>query len=207
MSNYFFYLLHSRALSRPAGKRVHSENIEERSPSTKSKAGKCRAPVVLLAVCALAVLPWGAWAQGVKTKAVSVPDTAKGFDKQYKEFVKAYWMAKKEDRKAVFQPFAIPAQWFTNTFGADEGVKVASEYVKQFEVFENSTAFGLAGSSPCAGCLYEIRTTLKESVQLQIASASMPPVQRFVIECVAVMRKGEMHSVQVSRTKFNKVCN
>jgi hypothetical protein len=78
-----------------------------------------------------------------------IPDSAKGFDMQYKDLFKAFEKAenpykkyKEENGQAVLgrlRTFAIPEGWFTQNFGPEEGPKLAKHYSELFQAFERST--------------------------------------------------------------------
>jgi hypothetical protein len=79
----------------------------------------------------------------------SIPNSTKGFDKQYQNLFKAFEKAenpskayKEENGQAVLErlhTFAIPEDWFTQTFGPEEGPKLAKHYSELFQAFERST--------------------------------------------------------------------
>jgi hypothetical protein len=99
-------------------------------------------------------------ALGRQISTPSIPDSAKGFDKQYKNLFKAFEKAenpykayKEENGQAVLRrlgTFAIPEDWFTHTFGPEEGPKLVKHYSKLFQAFERST-------------IYEFRRVLDEN--------------------------------------------
>jgi TonB family protein len=135
--------------------------------------------MLVAAVCALGGwLPAG-MAQGAKPKAVAVPDTAKGFDKQYKQFFKDYRKAKKEEREAVLDQFAIPLHWFTDTFGPGEGAGVANEYAKEFEIFKSHTVGRITGE-----CCPDTKLTGTE--QMNVGHVNFPEVDRFEIQMTVI---------------------
>ena len=90
-------------------------------------------------------------ALGQQSSKPSIPDSAKGFDKQYKDLFKAFEKAenpykkyKEENGQAVLErlrTFAIPEDWFTQTYGLEEGPKLAKHYSELFQAFERSTIY------------------------------------------------------------------
>jgi hypothetical protein len=72
-----------------------------------------------------------------------IPDSPKGFDKQYKELFKAWEEAyKKENEQELmerFRAFAVPEHWFTNVFGPEQGPSLAKQYAELFRAFLVST--------------------------------------------------------------------
>jgi hypothetical protein len=78
-----------------------------------------------------------------------IPNSANGFDKQYKNLFKAWEKAdkpfkpyKKENEQELmerFRAFAIPEHWFTDVFGPEQGPNFAKQYSELFKAFEFST--------------------------------------------------------------------
>jgi hypothetical protein len=118
----------------------------------------------------------------------SIADSPKGFDTQYKNLFKAFEKAEnskayqEENGQAVlerFRTFAIPEDWFTQTFAPEERPKLAKHYSELFRAFERST-------------IYEFRMVLGEwSAQVQTTARgsypvnpllTLPPVQLFRIQ-------------------------
>jgi hypothetical protein len=89
----------------------------------------------------------------------TIPNSLKGFDKQYKNLFKAYEKAdnpfkssKKENGQELieqFRAFAIPEHWFTDVFGPEQGPKFVKQYSELFKGFHFST-------------IHEFRTLLGE---------------------------------------------
>jgi TonB family protein len=85
--------------------------------------------IIALIICGNAL-----WAAGPK-----ISDTPRGFEIQYQQLFSAY---KKGDSKKVDRllgEFEIPADWFTNTFGPDDGLELRQEYLGQSGDFGYST--------------------------------------------------------------------
>ena len=90
-------------------------------------------------------------ALGQQSARPSIPDSPKGFDRQYKNLFKAFETAenpdknyKEENGQAVLErlrTFAIPEEWFAQTFGPEEGPKLAKHYSELFQAFERSTIY------------------------------------------------------------------
>jgi hypothetical protein len=87
-------------------------------------------------------------ALGQQSARPSIPDSPKGFNRQYKNlfktFEKTVKFSKSHERNEIdlgaqFRTFAIPENWFTDVFGPDEGPKFAREYSNLFESFESAT--------------------------------------------------------------------
>jgi hypothetical protein len=108
----------------------------------------------------------------------SMPNSTKGFDKQYQNLFKAFEKAenpskayKEENGQAVLErlrTFAIPEDWFTQTFGPEEGPKLAKHYSELFQAFERST-------------IDEFRNVLGElSAQVQTTARGTYPVNPLV---------------------------
>jgi hypothetical protein len=86
---------------------------------------------------------------GLQKSQPPVPNSPKGFDKQYKNVFKGY-----EKANNVFKPyrkdnelelmerlrtFAIPEHWFTDVFGPEQGSTFAREYEDRLRGFESAT--------------------------------------------------------------------
>jgi len=90
-------------------------------------------------------------ALGQQSSKPSIPDSAKGFDRQYKDLFKAFEKAenpykkyKEENGQAMLErlrTFAIPEDWFTQTYGLEEGPKLAKHYSELFQAFGRSTIY------------------------------------------------------------------
>lgn len=107
-----------------------------------------------------------------------IPNSPKGFDKQYKNLFEAFEKAenpykayKEENKQALIErlrTFAIPEDWFTHSFGPEEGPKLAKHYSELFQAFERSTT-------------YEFRNVLGElSAQVQTTAVGTYPVNPLV---------------------------
>jgi len=85
-----------------------------------------------------------------------VANSPKGFDQQYKKLLQVYENGDEQEIRAQFQTFLIPKHWFTDTFGPDQGPKLADQYWELFlsfvsettGEFQNVAYFGAAGRSP-----------------------------------------------------------
>jgi hypothetical protein len=88
-------------------------------------------------------------ALGRQSSTPVIPNSPKGFDKQYKDLFKAFEkaenpsMAHKEQNEQDFverfETFALPENWFTGVFGPEEGPKLAKRYSELFKAFQFST--------------------------------------------------------------------
>jgi hypothetical protein len=128
-------------------------------------------------------------ALGQQSARPSIPDSPKGFDRQYKNLFKAFEMAENPDKKykeengqAVLErlrTFAIPEEWFTQTFGPEEGPKLAKHYSELFQAFERSTIYEfrmVLGESSA-----QVHTTARGSYPVN-PLVSLPAVQLFRIQ-------------------------
>ena len=68
-----------------------------------------------------------------------VPDSPKGFDKQYQSVFKAYKKGKEQEWMRRFRTFSIPDHWFSDVFGPEQGPKLAIQYEELFQGFVNAT--------------------------------------------------------------------
>jgi hypothetical protein len=126
----------------------------------------------------------------------SIPNSTKGFDKQYKNLFKAFEKTvnfskshqKNElDLGARFRTFAIPENWFTDAFGPNEGPKFAREYRKLFKSFQSATISefeGVEAYPTSRADSAQIKTTaLRTDLRWPTPSllVPVPPVQSFQI--------------------------
>lgn len=71
------------------------------------------------------------------------PNSRKGFEKQFDEIYKAFKKGDEQRFRAALESFAMPAQWFADTFSPDEGAALAQVYAEQFYQFGHRTVFAL----------------------------------------------------------------
>ena len=64
-----------------------------------------------------------------------VPNSRKGFDKQYKSLFKAYEKGNEQEPTEQIRTFAIPEHWFTEVFGPDRGVEVRQKVPRAVQGF------------------------------------------------------------------------
>lgn len=144
--------------------------------------------VVLVLMMPLMVL-------GQQNSQPSIPNSTKGFDKQYKSLFKAFEKAenpykayKEENGQAVLErlrTFAIPDDWFTHTFGPAEGPKLAKHYSELFQAFERSTidefrkVLGEPSAQVSAGALRTLQVDPSTSARTSLAP--LPTVHVFRI--------------------------
>jgi hypothetical protein len=135
----------------------------------------------------LLVLP----ALGQQNSRPLVPNSPKGFDKQYKSVFKAYEKGDEKELLQGFRTFAIPERWFADEFGPEEGPKLSRQYLYWFRGFETDTVqeFNRVTCDYDSGCNQgQIKTRAAKATKLTQAPPaptsllSLPPVQRFQIE-------------------------
>jgi hypothetical protein len=68
-----------------------------------------------------------------------VPDSPRGFNKQYQSVFKAYEKGDEQELAARFRTFAIPERWFGDVFGPEQGPKLANQYRELFRGFVTTT--------------------------------------------------------------------
>jgi TonB family protein len=119
-----------------------------------------------------------------------IPNSPKGFDRQYHEFFTAYKSGDEQDMKSKLEQFAIPAQWFTTGFGADKGPEVAKQYAEEFEYFKMATIMSLRRMENIPSCRAseaQLQTKRNQTtkVEMKLLPAApvfqIPPAQSFVI--------------------------
>ena len=120
-----------------------------------------------------------------------VPNSPKGFDKQYKSVFKAYEKGDEKELLERFRTFAIPERWFADEFGPEEGPKLSRQYLYRFRDFETDTVqeFNRVICDYDSGCNRgQTKTRAAKATELTQAPPtstsllSLPPVQRFRIE-------------------------
>jgi|HubBroStandDraft_6_1064221.scaffolds.fasta_scaffold243745_2 hypothetical protein len=136
----------------------------------------------------LLVLP----ALGQQNSRSLVPNSPKGFDKQYKSVFRAYEKGNEKELLERFRAFAIPERWFADEFGPEEGPKLSRQYLYRFRDFETDTVqeFNRVICDYDSGCnqgLVKTRAARRSTASTQAPPAptsllSLPPVQRFRIE-------------------------
>ena len=140
----------------------------------------------------LLVLP----ALGQQNPQSLVPNSPKGFDKQYKSVFRAYEKGDEKELLERFRTFAIPERWFADEFGPEEGPKLSRQYLYRFRDFETDTVqeFNRVICDYDSGCnqgLVKTRAARRSTASTRAPPAptpllSLPPVQRFRIEHFAV---------------------
>lgn len=119
-----------------------------------------------------------------------VPNSPKGFDKQYESVFKAYEKGDEKELLERFRPFAIPEHWFTDEFGPEDGPKLSRQYLYRFRDFETDTVqeFNRVTCDYDGGCNRgQIKTRAAKATELTQAppastsAISLLPVQRFRI--------------------------
>jgi hypothetical protein len=86
---------------------------------------------------------------GGQNSPAPIPNSTKGFDKQYKNLFKSWEKAdapfkayKKENERELmerFHVFAVPEHWFTDVCGPEQGPSLARKYAEMFKAFVSST--------------------------------------------------------------------
>ena len=66
----------------------------------------------------------------------SVPNSPVGFSQQYQPLFSAWSKKDKHKLDGLLDEFAIPKEWFVQTFGEDEGQEFATLYAEQFDDFK-----------------------------------------------------------------------
>ena len=120
-----------------------------------------------------------------------VPNSPKGFDKQYKSVFKAYEKGDEKELLERFGAFAIPERWFTDEFGPEQGSKFARQYLYQFRNFELDTVqeFNRVTCGYYSCDRGDVKTSaakasagLAQASPGRTSSLSLVPVKRFRIE-------------------------
>jgi TonB family protein len=124
------------------------------------------------------------------TSPAVIPDSPKGFDRQFQDFFLSYKERDDLNTTMKLEDFAIPWHWFTDSFGADKGMEVAKQYSEEFEYFKLSTLVKLRGMQSVDSCSpfrAKLRTNRDQTVKVEakllpnIPVFQIPPAQSFVI--------------------------
>jgi TonB family protein len=124
------------------------------------------------------------------SSAVVIPDSPKGFDRQYHEFFSSFKERDEQNLTLKLDQFAIPSHWFTDAFGAEEGLEVAKRYSQEFENFKLSTAMRLRrmeNIDSCRPSQAKLRTMRDHATKVNLKLLSnapvfqIPPAQSFQI--------------------------
>lgn len=118
-------------------------------------------------------------------------DTAKAFRRQYAGLVKGYVDGNSKQIQSAFDEFAIPASWFNDMFGTEQGQRLFRRYVSEFEYFAYQTRQRLRQvTNELPSCLKTKPSGSKDGLNLKPAPVSapasaqvLPPVQMYVISC------------------------
>jgi hypothetical protein len=104
-----------------------------------------------------------------------VTNSPKGFDQQYQKLLQAYEEGDEQETRGQFQTFLIPKQWFTDTFGPDQGPKLADQYWELFLNFvsETTAEFQSVTYTGAAGRSAQLQTRVWRSDE---ASPPVPKV-------------------------------
>jgi hypothetical protein len=121
----------------------------------------------------------------------TLPNSPKGFDKQYKRVFKAYEKGDEKELLERFRTFAIPERWFADEFGPEDGSKLSRQYLYRFRDFQTDTVqeFNRVTCEYDGGCNQgQIKTRAAKATKLTqpppapTSLLSLPPVRRFRIE-------------------------
>ena len=69
----------------------------------------------------------------------AVPNSPRGFEKQYQYIFKAYEEGDEQELTSRFRTFALPEGWFSDTFGPEQGPMLADRYQGLFRGFVAAT--------------------------------------------------------------------
>jgi hypothetical protein len=95
---------------------------------------------------------------GPQSPNATVDDSPNGFERQYRDFFKAYMNGQEKLMQSRLAEFALPAGWFTRKFGVEPGAEIAIQYSEQFKDFKSSTLRRLANIYRCRRCLVSVQT-------------------------------------------------
>lgn len=97
------------------------------------------------------------------------PHSPQGFEAQYTDVFRAYKAGDAQRMKALLDGFAIPASWFTEVFGPEQGGELAKQYSAEFAYFEFSDKRRLVSIAGNAD------TTIELSPRPETAVLKPPP--------------------------------
>ena len=159
--------------------------------SPRRSRGGCLSPAALFVLAGL-FLATGATAQS------PVPNTPQRFQQQYHPAFEAYQRHDNAGLEKRLDTFAIPAPWFSQTFGPDRGPGLATRYASELFDFKQRTATNFAGIDFLKARLQldpsaptDVRTrrwTAAESAStlqgMPALHAPLPPVEKFEMDYV-----------------------
>lgn len=128
----------------------------------------------------------------------TIPNTPQGFQQQYHAAFQSYLHHRDRELQSRLDTFAIPAQWFIDTFGPERGPALATQYAAEFTEFKRHTADSYAAGDSLKAKMQvdpatplDIRTRrwtpaedTKSLPRMPQLRASLPPVQKFDIRLV-----------------------
>lgn len=146
-------------------------------------------PVLSMSLCAAVF----SWAQ------TSIPNTPQGFQLQFHPVFESFQRHDDRELASRLDLFAIPPHWFNDTFGAEHGPALASQYSSEFAAFKRRILadFGSIDSlrtqlqvDPAASTDVRTRrwTAAEDTTSMQRPSglkATLPPAQKFAIDVFA----------------------
>jgi hypothetical protein len=77
-----------------------------------------------------------------------VPNTPQGFQQQYHPAFEAYQRHDNAGLEKRLDTYAIPAPWFSQTFGPDRGPGLATRYASEFSISSNAPPVISPASTP-----------------------------------------------------------
>jgi hypothetical protein len=111
-----------------------------------------------------------------RTSAQEIPNTPKGFNKQFQELFKAYEKGDAKQLDALMAQFEIPSSWFTETFGPDKAPELSNQYQDRWIYFSHATITKLNLAGAKSNTIVETKlNTTKDMLSSAPDSDSPPP--------------------------------
>lgn len=131
--------------------------------------------------------------------AQDIPDNAQGFDQQFRPVIDSVRNGDVTATKAAFATFALPPEWFQQTFGSASDA-LQQQYKDEFDYFqyEETRRIKELSSIPVV-YHFDVRTgPLRTSPPIKPAPASLQPLPEIEAVRVASFREESGHEVPVT---------
>lgn len=111
-----------------------------------------------------------------------ITDDSAGFQRQYQLAVAAAQLGSRDRIRASLDGFALPAEWFQQTFGsAAEGM--SKEYLEEFDYFKDAEAHHLLDAAAHSGLQLQAEASPDSwSKAPDAATHPLPPIDRVIVK-------------------------
>jgi TonB family protein len=116
----------------------------------------------------------------------AIPNSPRGFESQYQELFKACKKSDEPKIQELLTGYAIPPEWFAETFGPSQGTELSKKYLPQYEDFKLSTLKRLRGFNKSDSSVFSKTNTGGEP-----KPAPAPPPES--VKPIPAIQKYEIH--------------